>query len=78
MFNKLEEKKISLILLNARITKKTFLRWSIFKNFSQQVFSKISIAYPQNQETKYFLKKLKVKKIKTIGNLKFAESDDNE
>ena len=75
MFNKLEHKKISLILLNARITKKTFLKWSILKNFSQRVFSKISITYPQNQETKYYLKRLKVKKIKTIGNLKFAEHD---
>ena len=76
MFKKLEEKKISLILLNARITKKTFLRWSSLKNVSQKVFKKISIAYPQNLETKYFLKKLKVKKIKTIGNLKFAEQDN--
>ena len=75
MFSKLEQKKISLILLNARITKKTFLRWSILKNFSRKVFSKISTTYPQNQETKYFLKKLKVKKMKTIGNLKFAEHD---
>ena len=75
MFNKLDHKKIPLILLNARITKKTFLRWSILKNFSEKVFSKISITYPQNQETKYFLKRLKVKKIKTIGNLKFAEHD---
>ena len=76
MFKKLEEKKISLILLNARITKKTFLRWESLKNVSQKVFKKISIAYPQNLETKYFLKKLKVKKIKTIGNLKFAEQDN--
>ena len=76
MFKKLEEKKISLILLNARITKKTFLRWQNLKNVSQKVFKKISIAYPQNHETKYFLKKLKVKKIKTIGNLKFAEQDN--
>ena len=76
MFKKLEEKKISLILLNARITKKTFLRWQSLKNVSQKVFKKISIAYPQNLETKYFLKKLKVKKIKTIGNLKFAEQDN--
>ena len=75
MFKKLEEQKISLILLNARITKKTFLRWLSLKNVSQKVFNKISIAYPQNLETKYFLKKLKVKKIKTIGNLKFAEHD---
>ena len=76
MFDKLEREKISLVLLNARITKKTFLRWLILKKFSQKVFNKISIAYPQNQETKYFLKKLKVKKIKTIGNLKFTERDD--
>ena len=76
MFDELEKKKISLILLNARITKKTFLRWLMLKNFSQKVFGKISIAYPQNQETKYFLKKLKVKKIKTIGNLKFAEHNN--
>jgi len=76
MFKKLEEKKISLILLNARITKKTFLRWQSLKNVSQKVFKKISIAYPQNLETKYFLKKLKVKKIKTIGNLKFAAQDN--
>ena len=76
MFKRLEEQKISLILLNARITKKTFLRWQSLKNVSQKVFKKISIAYPQNLETKYFLKKLKVKKIKTIGNLKFAEQDN--
>ena len=76
MFKKLEEKKISLILLNARITKKTFLKWQSLKNVSQKVFKKISIAYPQNLETKYFLRKLKVKKIKTIGNLKFAEQDN--
>ena len=76
MFKMLEEQKISLILLNARITKKTFLRWLSLKNVSQKVFNKISIAYPQNLETKYFLRKLKVKKIKTIGNLKFAEQDN--
>ena len=78
MFDKLDQKKISLILLNARITKKTFSRWTKLKNFSQEVFNKITIAYPQNLETKYFLKKLKAKKIKTIGNLKFAENDNEK
>ena len=72
MFIKLEQKKISLILLNARITKKTFLRWSILKNFSQKVFGKILITYPQNQETKYFLKKLNVKKNKDYRKSKIC------
>lgn len=74
MFNSLENKKIPLILLNARITKKTFDKWQKFKNFSQTVFNKITIAYPQNTETKFFLKKLKVKSINFIGNLKFVEN----
>ena len=76
MFKKLSQNKIPLILLNARITKKTFSKWLAFKSLSQKIFSKISIAYPQNLETKYFLQKLKVKKIKTIGNLKFSEHDN--
>ena len=78
MFKELEQKKISLILLNARITKKTFSKWIKLKNFSQEVFNKITVAYPQNLETKYFLKELKAKKIKIIGNLKFAENDNEK
>ena len=45
------------------------------KNFSNEIFNKITIAYPQNLETKYFLKKLKTNKVKTIGNLKFIENN---
>ena len=76
MFQKLEGEKIPLVLLNARITRKTFNRWIKFRNFSQKIFDKILIAYPQNLETKYYLKKLKVNKIKLIGNLKFIETDE--
>jgi 3-deoxy-D-manno-octulosonic-acid transferase len=76
MFQKLEKEKIPLILLNARITRKTFNKWIKFKNFSKKTFGKISIAYPQNLETKFFLKKLKVNKIKHIGNLKFTENNE--
>jgi len=78
MFKSLDNHKIPLILLNARITKKTFNRWIKIKNFSQSIFDKISIAYPQNLETKNFLKKLRVKKINLIGNLKFSEIDDDK
>ena len=58
MFTNLKKNNIPLILLNARITKKTFLRWLKIKRFSQSIFSLISIAYPQNNETKLYLKKL--------------------
>tara|TARA_Y200000002_G_scaffold205826_1_gene169797 strand:- start:1968 stop:3218 length:1251 start_codon:yes stop_codon:yes gene_type:complete len=76
MFKELNNKKIPLILLNARLTKKTFNRWMKIKSFTKSIFSKITIAYPQNIETKSYLKKLKIKKINFIGNLKFIENDD--
>jgi 3-deoxy-D-manno-octulosonic-acid transferase len=75
MFKTLDSFKIPLILLNARITKKTFIRWMKIKKFSEFIFDKISVAFPQNLETKKFLEKLKVKKINVIGNLKYAETD---
>ena len=71
IFKILNKKKIPLKLLNARITKKTFNKWRRVKKFSNSVFKNISIAYPQNEETLNYLKKLNIKKIKKIGNLKF-------
>ena len=74
MFKYLKKRNIPLILLNARITSKSFNRWSKIKKFSESIFNLISIAYPQNHETKFFLKKLNVKSIKLIGNLKFIQN----
>ena len=74
MFREINKKKIPLILLNARITRKTFKRWIKVKEFAQSIFNNILISYPQNQETKLYLKKLGSKKIIKIGNLKFVEN----
>ena len=71
MFKNLNKNKIPIILLNARITKKSFDRWRKFPNFSKNIFSKISLAMPQNTETIKYLKTLGVKKIKIAGNLKY-------
>jgi len=71
MFINLNKEKIPIILLNARLTKKSFERWMQFKNFSNFIFSKISLALPQNIETKKYLKLLGVRNIKTAGNLKY-------
>ncbi len=78
MFKIINNNKIPLILLNARITKKTFKRWTKIKEFSESVFGMITVAYPQNLETKFYLKKLNTKKILQIGNLKFAENYENK
>ena len=76
MFHNLKHKGIPLILLNARITKKTFNRWLKFKNFTKSILNNIKIAYPQNKETKLYLKKLGFNNYSQIGNIKFAEYDD--
>ena len=78
MFKQLDKRKIPLVLLNARLTKNTFNRWMRVKNFTKSVFKKITIAYPQNFETKTFLKKINVNKVKLIGNLKFAENSEEK
>ena len=76
MFKSIKNRNIPLILLNARITKKTYNRWFKIKKFSNSIFSLIDKAYSQNSETNYYLKKLNVKSIKSIGNLKFIENDN--
>ena len=73
MFKSIKNENILLILLNARITKKSFDRWNKIKKFSNSIFSLVDKAYSQNLETNYYLKKLNVKNIKSIGNLKFIE-----
>ena len=54
MYKNIYNYNIPLILLNARLTKKTFNRWIKIKYFSKSIFKKILIAYPQNIETKNF------------------------
>ena len=78
MFKELDRKNIPLILLNARLTKKTFNKWKKVKNFTKSIFGKIKNAYPQNLETKSFLKTIGVSKINHIGNLKFIENKDKK
>ena len=71
MFKNLEINQVPIIILNARITKKTFNKWQIFPKFAEEVFSKISLALPSNFETIKYLKLLNVKNIKAAGNLKY-------
>ena len=76
MYNKINSKNIPLILINARITNKSFNRWQLFPSFAKEIFNKVTIALPQNRETKIYLKKLGVKKIKFLGNLKYFKNDN--
>ncbi len=74
MIIKIKEKNIPLILLNARITKKSFQKWSSVISFSKKIFNEFDLCLGQNNKTCNYLKILGAKNIKKIGNLKFSQS----
>ena len=78
MFKNLYLQDIPIIIMNARITKHSFNKWQNFPNFANQVFGNITLALPQNLETLKYLKLLKVKNIKTAGNLKYYGQKNNQ
>ena len=71
MIKNLKKNKIPIILLNARFTKSSFKKWIIFKSFAKEIFNKITLALPQNLETKKYLKILGIKEIIFVGNIKY-------
>ena len=78
MIKNIKQKSIPLILLNARITKKTYNKWKFIPSVSKILFDNFDICLPQNYETKKYLKLLGAKKIKLIGNLKFSENKNKQ
>ena len=73
----INEKKIPLLLINGRITKKTFNRWKLIINFAKKIFGKFDLCLASNKESENFLKILGAKNIKNHGNLKFAQTKKN-
>ena len=69
---KIKEKKIPLLLINARLTKKSFNRWKIVFNFAKKVFDNFDLCLASSEESKNNLGQLEIKNIKYIGNLKFS------
>ena len=84
-FFQIKKKKIHLILLNGRITKKTFNRWNAFPKFAKRVFNNFDLCLASSEESKNNLINLNVKNTRYLGNLKFCSkinfnklSDENE
>ena len=75
MLLNLKKRKIPTILLNARITTKSFERWRKFKNFSNFIFSKFDLCLCSSLKSKIYLQKLGAKNLRYFGNLKFSQSE---
>ena len=74
MLINLKRRSIPTVLLNARITYKSFKKWKIFKSFAKEIFQCFTKALVCNKETFRYLRYFELKKIKFIGNLKFSEN----
>ena len=68
----IKRKKIPLLLINARLTEKSFNKWKIILNFAKKVFSNFDLILVASEESKKNLDKLHVKNLKYIGNLKYS------
>ena len=69
----ISKRKIPLLLINGRITKKSFHRWKLVVNSAKKIFEKFDLCLTSNEESEGFLKILGAKNIKNYGNLKFSK-----
>ena len=74
----LEKNKIPIIVVNGRITKKSFKRWNYFLKFSNFVFNKINLCLSSSKISLKYFRKLGVKNLKYLGNLKFSQSENEK
>ena len=68
----ISKRKIPLILLNGRITMKTFKRWKLVSSLSLKLFSLYDLCLSSSKESEKNLKSLGAKNVKFFGNLKFC------
>tara|TARA_X000001036_G_scaffold296052_1_gene275224 strand:+ start:5933 stop:7204 length:1272 start_codon:yes stop_codon:yes gene_type:complete len=71
----IKKRNIPLVLLNGRITKKTFLRWNLMPKVAEKIFQSFELCLPSSNESKKYLQKFKVKNIKFFGNLKLTSEN---
>ena len=78
MYFNLKKRNLPIVLLNGRITKKSFARWKMFSGFAKEIFSSFNLCLSSSKESSLYLKKLGAKNIKLIGNLKFSQSENEK
>ncbi len=66
-----KKNKIPSIVINARISKKTYQKWNLIKKTTQKLLNSFNLFLVQDNETQKMLNKFNIKNIKNVGNLKF-------
>ena len=60
----IKKKNIPLLLVNGRITKKTFLRWRLIPKVAKKIFQTFDLCLASSNESKNYLEKLKNRDVK--------------
>ena len=72
MLSSIKRKNIPLILINGRISNKSFKRWQQFDFISKELLACFSLCLGQSEEDAYRLQVLGAKSTMCLGNLKYA------
>ena len=72
MLSSIKKRHIPLILINGRISNKTFKRWQQFDFISKELLSCFTFCLGQSEEDAYRLRVLGAKNATCLGNLKYA------
>lgn len=76
MIENIKKNNIPLLLVNGRITRKSFNNWKKLLPNTKRIFEQFDKCFVQNDETFKYLKILGAKNISKIGNLKFIEDKE--
>ena len=77
MIYNIKKRSLSLVLLNARITSKSFKKWRMFSVCARSIFQKFDICLTSDFKSKNYLKSLGARNIRYIGNLKFSQTKNS-
>ena len=69
---------IPIILVNARISNKSFIKWKLIKNSMNKILNCFDIILCQSNESVDYFNYFGTNNIKILGNLKFVVSEDFE
>lgn len=68
----IRQRKIPAFLLNARMSERSFRRWSRMKGVARRLFSSFTTCFAQNDAERTRLEKLGAPDVRMAGNLKYA------
>ena len=69
---------IPIILLNARISNKSFIKWKLIKNSMNKILNCFDLILSQSNESADYFNYFEINNVKILGNLKFAVSENFE